>query len=156
VLPLEDITLATLIAVEVPAERILTDIACTLGLTRWLGDWPCRRPGKSVPSFAVAQHTDRARPRPASRGPQARLVHGTRYPLGAALRQSSRLTTCPPCAPSSPTCAATRTPSTAGLTMPGNSGPVEGHINRIKTIKRQTYGHTNPDLLRVRVPNNAH
>jgi P2-related tail formation protein len=65
VLPLEDITLATLIAVEVPAERILTDIACTLGLTRWLGDWPC-------------------------------------------------------------------------------------------AIKRQTYGHTNPELLRVRVPNNAH
>jgi len=40
---------------------------------------------------------------------------------------------------------------TAGLTMPWNSGPVEGHVNRIKTIKRQMYGRANPDLLRVRV-----
>ncbi len=40
---------------------------------------------------------------------------------------------------------------TAGLTTPHNSGPVEGHINRIKMIKRQMYGRAKPDLLRKRV-----
>jgi transposase len=40
---------------------------------------------------------------------------------------------------------------TAGLTLPYSSGPVEGHVNRIKTIKRQMYGRANPDLLRKRV-----
>ncbi|WP_405097919.1 ISL3 family transposase [Micromonospora sp. NBC_01412] len=39
----------------------------------------------------------------------------------------------------------------AGLTQPWSSGPVEGHINRIKTIKRQMYGRANLDLLRKRV-----
>jgi transposase len=40
---------------------------------------------------------------------------------------------------------------TAGLTLPYSSGPVEGHVNRIKMIKRQMYGRANPDLLRKRV-----
>ena len=40
---------------------------------------------------------------------------------------------------------------TAGLTVPYSSGPVEGHVNRIKMIKRQMYGRANPDLLRKRV-----
>lgn len=40
---------------------------------------------------------------------------------------------------------------TAGLTLPWNSGPVEGHVNRIKMIKRQMYGRANPDLLRKRI-----
>ncbi|WP_264764993.1 transposase [Frankia gtarii] len=40
---------------------------------------------------------------------------------------------------------------TAGLTLPHNSGPVEGHANRIKMIKRQMYGRANLDLLRKRV-----
>jgi hypothetical protein len=40
---------------------------------------------------------------------------------------------------------------TAGLTVPYNSGPVEGHVNRIKMIKRQMYGRAKPDLLRKRV-----
>ena len=35
--------------------------------------------------------------------------------------------------------------------MPCNSGPVEGHINRIKMIKRQMYGRAKPDLLRKRI-----
>ncbi|MEU7617710.1 ISL3 family transposase [Micromonospora rifamycinica] len=39
----------------------------------------------------------------------------------------------------------------AGLTQPWSSGPVEGHVNRIKTIKRQMYGRANLDLLRKRV-----
>ncbi len=34
----------------------------------------------------------------------------------------------------------------AGLTLPHSSGPVEGHINRIKTIKRKTYGRAGLDL----------
>ena len=40
---------------------------------------------------------------------------------------------------------------TAGLTVSYSSGPVEGHVNRIKMIKRQMYGRANPDLLRKRV-----
>jgi hypothetical protein len=39
----------------------------------------------------------------------------------------------------------------ASLTQPWNSGPAEGHVNRIKTIKRQMYGRANLDLLRKRV-----
>ncbi|WP_370517077.1 transposase [Micromonospora sp. HM134] len=31
----------------------------------------------------------------------------------------------------------------AGLTQPWSSGPVEGQVNRIKTIKRQMYGRAN-------------
>jgi transposase len=40
---------------------------------------------------------------------------------------------------------------TAGLTLPWNSGVVEGHVNRIKMLKRQMYGRANPALLRRRV-----
>ena len=40
---------------------------------------------------------------------------------------------------------------TAGLTVPYSSGPVEGHVNRIKMLKRQMYGRANPDLLRKRI-----
>ena len=39
---------------------------------------------------------------------------------------------------------------TAGLTLVHNSGPVEGHVNRIKMLKRQMYGRANLDLLRKR------
>jgi transposase len=38
-----------------------------------------------------------------------------------------------------------------GLTHAHNSGPVEGHVNRIKMIKRQMYGRANFDVLRKRV-----
>lgn len=40
---------------------------------------------------------------------------------------------------------------TAGLTLPWSSGPVEGHVNRIKMIKRQMFGRAKPDLLRKRI-----
>ena len=40
---------------------------------------------------------------------------------------------------------------TAGLTVAYSSGPVEGHVNRIKMLKRQMYGRASPDLLRKRV-----
>lgn len=40
---------------------------------------------------------------------------------------------------------------TAGLTMIWNSGPVEGAVNRIKTIKRSMYGRAGFDLLRRRI-----
>lgn len=39
----------------------------------------------------------------------------------------------------------------AGLSMQWNSGRVEGHVNRVKMIKRQMYGRANLDLLRKRV-----
>jgi transposase len=39
----------------------------------------------------------------------------------------------------------------AALTEPWSTSPVEGHINRVKTIKRQMYGRANYDLLRQRV-----
>ncbi|MBP2579569.1 transposase [Streptomyces sp. PvR006] len=39
----------------------------------------------------------------------------------------------------------------AGLTLPWNSGVVEGHVNRIKMLKRQMFGRAGFDLLRKRV-----
>ncbi|WP_371604936.1 transposase (plasmid) [Streptomyces sp. NBC_01220] len=39
----------------------------------------------------------------------------------------------------------------AGLTLPWSSGVVEGHVNRIKMLKRQTFGRAGFDLLRKRV-----
>jgi transposase len=38
-----------------------------------------------------------------------------------------------------------------GLTLPHSSGLVEGHVNRIKMLKRQMYGRAKLDLLRKRV-----
>jgi transposase len=40
---------------------------------------------------------------------------------------------------------------TAGLTLPWSNGPVEGHINRLKLLKRQGYGRADVGLLRQRV-----
>ena len=39
----------------------------------------------------------------------------------------------------------------AGLTRDESNGPTEGHITRLKLIKRQGYGQANFDLLRLRV-----
>jgi transposase len=39
----------------------------------------------------------------------------------------------------------------AGLTLPWSNGPVEGHINRLKVLKRQGYGRAGFALLRQRV-----
>ena len=39
----------------------------------------------------------------------------------------------------------------AGLTLPWSNGPVEGHINRLKLLKRQGYGRAGFALLRQRV-----
>ncbi|MFD4655815.1 hypothetical protein ACFWP2_09280 [Kitasatospora sp. NPDC058444] len=39
----------------------------------------------------------------------------------------------------------------AGLTLPWNSGAVEGHVNRIKVLKRQMFGRAGFHLLRKRV-----
>lgn len=39
----------------------------------------------------------------------------------------------------------------AGVTLSWNNGPVEGHINRLKMLKRQMYGRAKIDLLRQRV-----
>lgn len=38
-----------------------------------------------------------------------------------------------------------------GLSLPYSSGRVEGHVNRVKMIKRQMYGRANFDLLRRRI-----
>ncbi|MDQ1032673.1 transposase [Streptomyces umbrinus] len=40
---------------------------------------------------------------------------------------------------------------TAGLSLPWSSGIVEGHVNRIKTIKRAMYGRASFRLLRTRI-----
>ncbi len=40
---------------------------------------------------------------------------------------------------------------TAGLTLPWSSGVVEGHVNRIKMLKRQMFGRAGFELLRKRV-----
>jgi transposase len=39
----------------------------------------------------------------------------------------------------------------AGLTLPWNNGPLEGHVNRLKLIKRSMYGRAEVDLLKLRV-----
>jgi len=39
----------------------------------------------------------------------------------------------------------------AALTLPWSNGLAEGHINRLKLIKRQGYGRAKFDLLRARV-----
>lgn len=45
---------------------------------------------------------------------------------------------------------------TNALALTHNSGPVEGHINKIKYIKRQMYGRANLDLLRARILHDHH
>ena len=35
----------------------------------------------------------------------------------------------------------------AGVTLPWSNGPVEGHINRLKMLKRQMFGRAHLDLL---------
>ncbi len=37
------------------------------------------------------------------------------------------------------------------VTTPWSNGPLEGHINRLKAIKRQMYGRAGFELLRARV-----
>jgi hypothetical protein len=39
----------------------------------------------------------------------------------------------------------------AGLTLPWSQGPVEGHVNRLKLIKRSMYGRAKLPLLKQRV-----
>ena len=39
----------------------------------------------------------------------------------------------------------------AALTLPWSTGPVEGHVHRVKLLKRQHYGRAKLDLLRARV-----
>jgi len=39
----------------------------------------------------------------------------------------------------------------AALTSEWSNGPVEGHVHRVKLLKRQGYGRANFDLLRHRV-----
>jgi len=39
----------------------------------------------------------------------------------------------------------------AGLTLPWSQGPLEGHVNRLKLIKRSMYGRARLPLLRARV-----
>lgn len=39
----------------------------------------------------------------------------------------------------------------AALSLPWSTGPVEGHVHRVKLIKRQGYGRAKLDVLRARV-----
>jgi transposase len=39
----------------------------------------------------------------------------------------------------------------AAIELPWSNGRAEGHVNRIKLIKRKMYGRANFDLLRIRV-----
>jgi transposase len=43
----------------------------------------------------------------------------------------------------------------AAITLPWSNGPVEGHVNRLKTIKRQMFGRAGFALLKARVVNAA-
>ena len=46
-------------------------------------------------------------------------------------------------------------PVHAAVTVTWSNGPVEGHVNRLKTIKRQMYGRVGFVLLTARVLNAA-
>lgn len=63
----------------------------------------------------------------------------------------SARTTCPASILSRPASTETATRSSCGLTLPWNSGVVEGHVNRIKMLKRQMFGRAGFQLLRKRV-----
>ena len=39
----------------------------------------------------------------------------------------------------------------AAITLPWSNGRTEGHVNRLKLIKRKMFGRANLDLLRIRV-----
>jgi transposase len=39
----------------------------------------------------------------------------------------------------------------AGLSLPWSNGPLEGHVNRLKLLKRSMYGRVQFDLLKLRV-----
>ena len=39
----------------------------------------------------------------------------------------------------------------AALDTAWSNSPTEGHVNRLKTLKRQMYGRANLDLLRIRL-----
>ena len=39
----------------------------------------------------------------------------------------------------------------AAVSQPWSNGPTEGHVTRLKYLKRQMYGRANFDLLRQRV-----
>ena len=39
----------------------------------------------------------------------------------------------------------------AGMTLEWSAGPTEGHVNRVKALKRQMFGRAGVDLLRKRV-----
>jgi transposase len=41
----------------------------------------------------------------------------------------------------------------ASLQQPWSNGPVEGHVHRLKLIKRSMYGRNKFDLLRLRAVN---
>ncbi|MGW9134284.1 transposase [Streptomyces sp. NPDC055681] len=43
----------------------------------------------------------------------------------------------------------------AGLSLPWNSGVVEGHANRVKTLKGAMYGRASFELLRTRILENG-
>ncbi len=58
------------------------------------------------------------------------------------------ITTCRRCDRSPAGSAATSRAFTAGLTLPYNSGAVEGTVNKIKARKMQLFGRAKPDLLR--------
>lgn len=39
----------------------------------------------------------------------------------------------------------------AAFTLPWSNGQTDGHVNRLKFLKRQMYGRANIELLRLRV-----
>jgi hypothetical protein len=42
-------------------------------------------------------------------------------------------------------------PVESAVSTPWSNGPVEGHISRLKILKRQMYGHAGIELLRARL-----
>ena len=100
--------------------------------------------GRTARTFACAERGDRARRRVRRLGARARAqasrsvaAAGTKGAIPSLRRFAKRLST---------DYDAVR----AAVTLDWSNGPVEGQINRLKTIKRQMYGRVGLDLLERR------
>lgn len=108
----------------------------------------------SKPSSGASPATPHASVPPQVRPVSRRLPTPTRTPRSNTNRtRPGRPDTGSPTAsaPPTPPCTNCSPPVTASAPSPGNSEVVEGHVNRLKMIKRQMYGRAGFQLLRKRV-----
>ncbi len=90
-------------------------------------------------------------PSPATSDPSPSCSSIDRASASRTGSKPSGRTTCPASTPSLPGIGRDLDAVTAGLTLSWSSGAVEGHVNRIKMLKRQMFGRAGFHLLRKRV-----